>query len=63
MAHNQKMLEERGAIWNGRVRLIGLSLDEDVEELKNHIDENGWNLVEHYHAANGRCSADEEFGV
>jgi len=27
MAHNQKMLEEHGETWGGKVRLIGLSID------------------------------------
>jgi hypothetical protein len=34
MAHNQKMLEEHGAKWGDKVRLIGLSIDNDASTVK-----------------------------
>jgi thiol-disulfide isomerase/thioredoxin len=63
MAHNQEMLEEHGAAWGDKVRLIGLSIDQEREKLKTHVETKKWTSVEHYHVRNGKCTADKEFGV
>ena len=63
MAHNQEMLEKRGAEWGDKVRLIGLSIDNDVGTVKNHVKTKGWEKVEHYHVRNGKCTADKDYGV
>ena len=63
MAHNQEMLEKRGGDWGHKVRLIGLSIDKDVEKLKNHIVDKKWTSVEHYHVRNDVCTGDKEYGV
>lgn len=63
MAHNHKMLEENKEKWGGKVRIIGLSIDNDAATVKNHINTKGWTNVEHYHVRNGKCTADKEFGV
>jgi hypothetical protein len=63
MAHNQEMLEKRGTDWGDRVRLIGLSIDQDAAKLKSHVVEKKWTSVEHYHVRNGACKADNEYGV
>jgi len=63
MAHNQKMLEEHGEKWGGKVRLIGLSIDNDAATVKKHVETKGWQKVEHYHVRNGKCTGDKEFGV
>jgi len=63
MAHNQKMLEEHGAKWGDKVRLIGLSIDQTAEKVKSHVEDKKWTSVEHYHVRNGKCVADKEFGV
>jgi thiol-disulfide isomerase/thioredoxin len=63
MAHNQSMLEEHGATWGGKVRLIGLSIDQTAEKVKTHVEDKKWTSVEHYHVRNGKCVADKEFGV
>jgi thiol-disulfide isomerase/thioredoxin len=55
MAHNQQMLETRGADWGEKVRIIGLSIDQDMAALKKHIEVNKWGKVEHYHIRNGVC--------
>jgi len=57
------MLEEHGDKWAGKVRLIGLSIDQDAATVKKHVEAKGWNKVEHYHVRNGKCTADKEFGV
>lgn len=57
------MLEKHGAQWGDKVRILGLSIDQDVGKLKNHIEDKKWQKVEHYHVRNGECSADQEYGV
>lgn len=63
MAHNQKMLEENETKWGGKVRLIGLSIDNAADTVKKHVETKGWKKVEHYHARNGNCTGDKDFGV
>jgi thiol-disulfide isomerase/thioredoxin len=63
MGHNQTMLESRGADWGDRVRLMGLSIDNDAATVKNHVEAKKWTSVEHYHVRNGKCVADKEYGV
>lgn len=63
MAHNQKMLEDNKDKWGGKVRLIGLSIDQTADKVKTHVEAKGWTAVEHYHVRNGKCVADKEFGV
>jgi hypothetical protein len=62
MAHNQDMLTKR-ADWGDKVRLIGLSIDNDVTTVKSHVEAKGWNKVEHYHIRNGTCTADKDHGI
>ena len=47
MAHNQKMLEDHPE-WEGKVRIIGVSLDQSTDAVKARVDDKGWNKVEHY---------------
>lgn len=63
MQHNQEMLEKRASEWGDKVRLIGMSIDQDKEKLKNHVTEKQWTRVEHYWVRNGACTADNEYGV
>merc|ERR1719281_1940933 len=63
MAHNQKMLEEHGAQWGGKVRIIGASIDNDAGTIKNHVENKGWTSVEHYWARSAGCKAPDVFGV
>ena len=48
MAHNQEMLEKRQAEWGEKLRIIGLSIDQDKNMLLDHVISNGWTKVEHY---------------
>jgi len=63
MAHNQKMLEEHGEKWGGKVRIMGLSIDGDKDTVKKHVEAKKWTSVEHYHIRNGKCTADKEYGI
>jgi len=49
MAHNQEMLEKRAADWDGKVRIIGVSIDQSKEKMVEHVNNKKWNAVEHYH--------------
>ena len=62
MAHNQEMLTKNKEKWEGKVRIIGLSIDNGVDVVKKHVDAKGWNAVEHYHVGNGKCKASETYG-
>lgn len=63
MGHNQHMLETRGKDWGDKVRLIGLSIDNDVPTVKNHVEAKKWTSVEHYHVRTAGCTADKDYGV
>ena len=63
MGHNQKMLEERGKDWGDKVRLIGLSIDNDVGTVKNHVESKKWTSVEHYHVRTAGSTAAKDYGL
>lgn len=63
MAHNQHMLETRGEDWGDRVRIIGLSIDQNMAALKDHVIAKKWDKIEHYNVRNGVCQADKEHGI
>jgi hypothetical protein len=48
MAHNQQMLEHKGAEWGGKVKILGLSIDGDKAKLKSHVETKGLTKVDHY---------------
>jgi copper chaperone CopZ len=57
------MLVENEAKWGDKVRLIGLSIDNEAVTVKNHVEKKGWTKVEHYHVRTPGCSADKDYGV
>ena len=56
MAHNQDMLAKRGEDWKGKVRIIGVSIDQDKAKLQGHVQNKQWTSVEHYFRAGSNCS-------
>jgi len=56
MQHNADMLAKRGKDWEGKVRIIGLSIDQSKEAVVKHCEPKGWLTVEHYHRAGSDCS-------
>jgi len=56
MEHNQKMLEENGAAWGDKVKIIGLSIDKDAATVKKHITNKGWTKPIHYWRSKSDCS-------
>ena len=57
MAHNQEMLTKRAEDWKGKVRIIGLSIDQSMDALSKHVATKGWTAVEHFHRAGSDASA------
>ena len=51
------------ADWAGKVRIIGLSLDQTVDKVKSHVIDQSWVKVEHYHVKNNLSTAAQQFGV
>jgi len=63
MAHNQEMLVKNKEAWGGNVRIIGLSIDQDADKLKSHVEAKEWTAVEHYWSRNGKNDAPTLYGV
>jgi len=57
------MLVKNKDKWGDKVRIIGLSIDQDIEKLKSHVETKGWTDVEHYWSRNGKNTADKDYGV
>ena len=45
------------------VRIIGLSIDNNIEILKTHVKQHGWESVEHYWTKRPDCMASEEWEI
>ena len=56
MAHNHEMLAKRANDWNGKVRIVCISIDQTRDALVKHIDAKGWTNPEHYHRDKSDCS-------
>lgn len=48
MQHNQDMIIKNEKLWDGKVRIVGLSMDESIEDAKNRVSERKWDKIEHY---------------
>ena len=57
------MLAQNKTRWGENVRIIGLSIDNDMEALKDKIKLKKWTDVEHYNVKLGVCEADKEYGL
>ena len=55
MAHNQEMVTKNADKWSS-VRIIGLSIDDDVATVRSHVTAKGWTSVEHYQDNGGHAS-------
>lgn len=62
MAHNQEMLTKNKEAWGDKVRIVGLSIDNDAATVKNHVTAKKWEAIEHYHVRNADCKASETYG-
>ena len=55
------MLEEHGATWGDKVKIIGISIDQGAEAVKKHVEAKGWEKVTHYWRGDSDCS--KQYGV
>ena len=64
MQHNQELLEKNEEKWRGKARIVGVSVDKDIESVVKRVDEKNWQKVENYHAPGGFGSpAASQFGI
>lgn len=56
MAHNHEMLAKRASDWNGKMRIVCISIDQTRDALQKHVDSKGWTNPEHYHRDKSDCS-------
>ena len=47
MDHNQKMLEQNAEAWKDKARIVAVSVDEDLECIRERIEKKKWNNIEH----------------
>lgn len=47
MKHNQEMLEKNEAVWGNNVRIIGVSVDESKDVIRERVESKKWNKVLH----------------
>ena len=52
MGHNQEMLV-KNPDWNGKVRIIGVSIDDSIETPRKRVNDRKWTKVEHYNSPGG----------
>lgn len=45
MAHNQEMLTKND--WGDRVRIVGVSVDDSFDDVKERVESRGWKSIEH----------------
>ena len=49
------MLEKRLTEWGDKLRIIGVSIDQNKNKLKDHVNSKGWTQVEHYWKDKSDC--------
>jgi len=42
------MIIKNEKLWDGNVRIVGLSMDDSVEAAKDRVTERKWDKIEHY---------------
>ena len=63
MSHNQEMLTKHTE-WAGKARIVGVSIDNDLEAPKKRVVEKGWTKVDHYWAEGAwKSEACAKFGI
>ncbi len=53
MQHNSAILEKRAADWDGRATILGISCDEELQTLKDHVAAHEWENVPHMWCEDG----------
>jgi thiol-disulfide isomerase/thioredoxin len=52
MAHNQEMLEKHPE-WAGKVRIVGVNIDDEIEAARERVTTKNWTKVDHYWSQGG----------
>ena len=47
MQHNQDMLTKNAEAWKDKVRIVGVSVDDNESTVQERIDKKKWNSIEH----------------
>jgi predicted aldo/keto reductase-like oxidoreductase len=47
MQHNQDMLIKNESTWKGKVKIIGVSVDDEKEVIKERVTSKGWTNIQH----------------
>jgi thiol-disulfide isomerase/thioredoxin len=65
MAHNDRIMTERGEDWAGHAVIIGASIDQDIQVIGDHVDKRGWTNVLQTHCGNNawQSGAASAYGV
>lgn len=53
MNHNEELLKNNEEKWGGKVKIVGLSLDDELDGLSKRINDKGWKRIEHYRMKKG----------
>lgn len=56
MQHNVDMIKKNQAEWKGKVRIVGLSIDNEMSAVEEHVKTKDWGNVEHWHRDKSDCS-------
>jgi hypothetical protein len=59
----EQLLQKRGVQWGDSVKIVGLSVDNDIATIKKHLDEKKFKEVQHYCVSGAGCTAGEDYGM
>jgi predicted aldo/keto reductase-like oxidoreductase len=48
MGHNEEMLKKHEEDWKGKVSIVGLSVDDETEDVMKRIESKDWKRIKHY---------------
>lgn len=51
MSENQAALEENAASWTGKARIVAITVDDELDAARNHIEKTGWTAMHHVYPA------------
>ena len=62
MELNNEMVTKHANDWKN-VKIIGLSVDPELQSLVHHVELEGWGDVTHYWTGGPNCTAQKDWGV
>ena len=45
--HNNELMNRRGDSWGDLVTILGISIDNEIETIREHVNDRDWNAVKH----------------